>query len=245
MKRIFTIGLGLSLLLGTGCATGVKTTGVVPHATTVIQGKHFIAKGDIEVEVTYRTSTRDEHLFLVAIQNKGAEPIVVSSDSAFIMPYALSHSGRLMTPSALRALDAEEYITQMEKRYNADRVKAKVAAGVLIAGVAVGALVLAQSPGAASTGIEDWLVPGRFDALQLAAASSIEIGNIASGEAEVQSQRGSDAEISAAEGLLFDHTVNPGEALEGPMAFPRIKARWFVLSLYLNGERFDFPFEER
>jgi hypothetical protein len=211
----------------------------------VVQGERFIEKGGVEVEVTYRTSTRDEHLFLVAIQNKGTEPLLVSSDSAFIMPYALSRSGRRMTPSAMRALDAEAYISQMEKRYNADRVKAKVAAGVLIAGVAVGALALVHNTGLAPSDIEDWFLPGSFEALQIAAASSIELGSIASAEAEVQSKRGSDAEISAAEGLLFDHTVNPGEELVGPMAFPRIKARWFVLSLYLNGERFDFPFEER
>jgi hypothetical protein len=245
MKNSYPIGLFLSMVLMTGCATGIKTTEVVPHTTSVVPAAEFLAKGNMEVEVKYSASTRDEHLFLVTIHNKGEQSVVVNSDSAFITPYALSHSGRRLTPTAMRALDAEDYINQMERRYNADRTKAKVAAGVLIAGVAVGALVLTQNPGAATRGVEEWLVPGRFDLLHGAAVASAELGEMANAEAEIQSQRGSDAEIRAAEGLLFDHTVDPGEVLVGPMAFPRIKARWFVITLYLNGERFDFPFEER
>lgn len=231
------------LLLVQGCATGVKSRDIYAKSSEahVLQRVQTKKVDSLEVSLKYKLSTKGEHLFLLQIENNRLEPVHFTADSCWIMPFALSKPGRKQSVSAKVALNAEEFVDEMERRYQRDKTKAQIGGGILIAGAVITSIALMGNSGLDAS---DWIMRGS-DLVDLTATSAIILNEVMQEQSELRSAQGTEREIRAAEGLLFDHGVEPGTTLEGPVALPRIKAKWFVVTIWLGGSEFSFAFEEK
>ena len=240
MKNALFLLFGCWLLVG--CATGVKSRDIYAKGGNAPALRRSLERtvDSLTLNLQYRTSTKGEHLFKLIIENNRNEDVYFSADSCWIVPFALSKSAKRQSMGAQVALNADEFVDQMERRYQKDQTKAKVGGGLLIAGVVITSIALMGNSGLDAS---NWLVSGA-DVVDLSIGSAVILNEAMQGESERLSATGTEGEIKAAEGLLFDHAIPAGTTLEGPVALPRIKAKWFVVTIWMGGSEFSFPFEE-